>query len=448
MLGSQRKVAILIVIGLALVASGAGAWALDTQRFSANVDEPIVLNQQTNWGDGMSMAPGDTVSSSVNLQSENDSQTVVVRLENWNGTLNTSGYAAARNGSGGYISEMEIGSAQLTFDLLNDGKADYHYLDSDETLTNTFNMTVPGDTAAGNVTYTVSYARGSVEAGSDLVKMHLSQGATRNCGNCHSNVRSDASVSRAHETLQVANQSCSNCHSASLPDIHMDCTGACHGDYPIKGHGPNQNLTVTADYRCGADCHGDQQELAHRYLNNGTCQTCHGNTASDDSTGTPDNLMTMHDSVGETPCRSCHGLGSEGIHRPYDDHDCGACHSGFDGDGFSGFNPGPLHQTPGECATCHSTSNQKLVHNETTHECTTCHNSSPITVGAMNHTATHSTCTNCHTDGGTIDLETMHEDPDDCASCHITSNRGEIHEETSIDCAICHPGRHRHTYNK
>lgn len=333
---SGRKVPILIVIGLTLVASGAGAWALGGQSLFATVNEPISVDNPTNFGAGYSMAPGETVQSSVDLTSQNDSQTVVVTLEGWNGTFNESGVAAARNDSGGYISEMEVGSARLTFDLLNDGKADYHYLDSGQNLPNSFNMTVPGDTKAGDINYTVTYARGSVEAGSDLVKMHLSQGATSNCDSCHTkvanNAGSSASIVESHEILNTSKKgSCEDCHGSSMVDMHMDCTAGCHGeggeDIPTIDHVDHSDV-ATNDYTCDSSCHsGTADQLAHAHTKklNDLCENCHGST---DGADTNDDLMGLHTSFSEE-CVTCHGISSDKIHQPYGQEDCGDCHSGM-----------------------------------------------------------------------------------------------------------------------
>ena len=348
MLGDERKLPILIVVGLALVASGAGAWALGTPGLFTTVDEPISISDEDNFGEGYSTAPGETIQSSFLLQSENDSQTVVMRLQDWNGTMNESGVEAARNESGGYISGMELGDARLTFDLLNDGKADYHYMDSSDELENTYNMTVPGDSKSGDINYTVAIQRGSIEAGSDTVEMHLSQDATDNCGNCHSDegVSSTASISQAHQTMGIANESCTNCHSASMKDMHMDCTAGCHGPKSDVQIHPNESNPTDNDYTCssgGMDCHTDNNaydQLAHVHRN-GTvtddygniyfekgyfCPSCHGDDASPEQS---DDIMGLHDGF-EKDCVVCHGISSDKIHEPYNnDGDCGDCHSGM-----------------------------------------------------------------------------------------------------------------------
>lgn len=328
----------VVLVGVLLLAMGAGAYTgmIGTYMFGTEVKEPIDITEQENWS--TEMYPGETMMAEHSLENPNATEDYVVTVElmEFNGTGNlTDAVNASRTKQNGYISKVEWAGQDHTFDLLNDGKADFYKINESGSVNQVVNVTTLESAMQGQINMTFNYSRVSSEtAPSAVVEQHYS--ASDDCGNCHTGNSSTA----VHDNKLSASDTCESCHEASMQDLHMDCTSGCHQSYPITNasggapHGPFADKPVQSEYYCGQDCHGDQLSHAHNNTNAtksgydpvNMCPTCHGDNRSVEG---PDTLMNLHNSSTFTnkDCVECHGLESNGIHSTYEGSDCQTCHN-------------------------------------------------------------------------------------------------------------------------
>ena len=351
-MSNHKSRRVMILVGVLLLATGAGAYTgvIDILDFNTTVQEPIEITDEQNWSD--TMYPGEQMSAGGTLTNPkaDEDYVVAVELKNFSGTANESDTLnSSRYKDNGYISMVSWAGQDHTFDLLNDGQADYYKVNaSDGTgVKQVLNVTTLESAQNGTMNITFNYSRVSAgTAPSAVVKQHYNASfGSDDCGNCHGGDLYNSS-SAVHADL-IDDKTCEDCHEASMQDTHMDCNSACHTSYPVTNetgdapHGPFADNTIQSEYFCGSDCHGDQITLAHNNsnsstvddnmapgyepLDNGFCPTCHGNETTVE-TGENDTLMDFHGTF-EQDCVECHGIASDRLHETYESDDCQTCHA-------------------------------------------------------------------------------------------------------------------------
>lgn len=247
---------------------------------------------------------------------------------------------------------------------------------------------------------------------------------TAECFSCHT-TDSFANAFPDHTDPAVIGPGCNTCHGVSATDNTSD---------PPAGH-PTMTKIDSTTFDC-SHCHGIATFSLGGVFSHGlvdplvmTCETCHNDSNSINAPG-KGSAVPAHPPTTED-CGVCHN--TEDFAAATFDHtgivnDCGlACH---------------IADGSGSAIGMHAT------HMPTIEDCSLCHSPGSFRTGTYDHAGVSNGCNACHDNVITLGKLTNHIPTNpanqDCADCHNTTDFADVaYTHAGIDvnnCALCHDG--------